>query len=400
MTPTIHRARWIMTEPGQWLENGWVTIRDHRIHEVERSSGPPHASDRIMDHGDGVLMPALVNAHTHVALADSARSHAAKGFVPWVQALISERNRQSPEDAIRTVQDGVKMLKDAGTGLVGEFGPHVPAAGVLESAGLHATVWLECLGNDRDLPPLPENSESVRNAYAGHAPHTTSPTLLKRVQATDHLLGQRFCLHLAESREEATFLQTGRGVWADFLTHMGIDFSTWGSYGKRPVQMALEKGLLDQNTLAVHLLQINTSEMAEFAQTGALVCLCPRSNQRLHRKLPDIRGFLKAGIRPALGTDSLASVSTLNLFDEMRFIAEHYPDLDPDVILGFGTVNGAAALGYPDLGSLQPGNRSTMIYVDLEAMNPKQAAEALVSTENLQIHPISDDAPSGGHDAL
>ncbi len=388
MTPTNHRARWIMTEPGQWLENGWVTIRDHRIHEVGRSSGSTRAGHRIMDHGDGVLMPALVNAHTHVALSDSARSHAAKGFVPWVQALMSERNRQGPESTTRTVRDGVMTLKNTGTGLVGEFGPHIPVAKAFESAGLHATLWLECLGNDRDLPPLPENLETVRHAYAGHAPHTTSPALLKRVQAADHLLGRRFCLHLAESREEATFLQTGRGAWADFMTHMDIDFSTWGCFGKRPVQMAIERGLLDQNTLAVHLLQINTSEMAEFAQTGAQVCLCPRSNRRLHRQLPDIRGFLKAGIRPALGTDSLASVSTLSLFDEMRFIVEHYPGLDPDVILEFGTVNGAAALGYPDLGSLQPGNRSNMIYVDLEAMNPKQAAEALVSTENLQIHPI------------
>jgi aminodeoxyfutalosine deaminase len=388
MTLTIHRARWIMVEPGQWLENGWVAIKDHRIHNVSRGCVSPSADRRIIDHGDGILMPALVNAHTHITLSGSARPQAINGFIPWVQALISERNRQSLEEATQTVRDGAKALKNTGTGLLGDFGPHIPITGLLESTGLYATVWLECLGNDRELPPLPESHKTICHAYAAHAPHTSSPTLLKRVQAADHRLGQRYCLHLAESQAETQFLQEGKGAWADFMTHMGIDFSNWDCFGKRPVEMALEMGLLDQNTLAVHFLEINAKEMEEFAQTGAHVCLCPRSNRTLHHKLPDIHGFLKAGIRPAMGTDSLASVSTLSLFDEMRFIAEHYPGLNPDVILRFGTVNGAAALGYPDMGSFRPGNRSSMIYVDFEAKNPKEAAEALVSTKNLKVHPI------------
>jgi cytosine/adenosine deaminase-related metal-dependent hydrolase len=146
--------------------------------------------------------------------------------------------------------------------------------------------------------------------------------------------------------------------------------------------------LLDQNTLAVHLLEINFKEMEALVQTDSHVCLCPRSNWMLHRKLPNIDGFLKLGIQPALGTDSLASVSTLNLFDEMRFIHGRYPGLSPDVILGFGTINGARALGCPDMGSLRPGNRSAMIHVDLKAANAKQAAEAVVATEDLRVQPI------------
>lgn len=388
MTPIIHRARWVMAEPGHWIENGRVVIRENRILEVGGIGATTHTNGQIIDHGDGILMPALVNAHTHMTLSGSARSHAAGGFIPWVQAVITERNRQSPEEAARTVQENAAALKNTGTGLAGEFAPHVPVAMALKILRIQATVWLECLGNDRDLPVLPENTRTVRHAYGGHAPHTTSPGLLKRVQATDSHLGQRFCLHLAESRAETKFLQTGQGAWADFMTHMGIDFSRWNCFGKRPVEMALHGGLLDQNTLAVHLLEINSREMEAFAQTGAHVCLCPRSNWMLHRKLPNIEGFLKLGIQPALGTDSPASVSTLNLFDEMRFIHDRYPGLSPDVILGFGTLNGARAMGCPDMGSLRPGNRSAMIHVALKVNNPKQAAEALVSTDKPVLHPI------------
>lgn len=388
MTPIIHRARWIMTEPGHWIENGRVVVRENRILEVGGIGASRSIDGRIIDHGDGILMPALVNAHTHISLSGSARSHTTKGFIPWVQALIADRNHQGPEEAARTVQEGAAALKNTGTGLVGEFGPHVPVAMALKTLRILATVWIECLGNDRDLPSLPEDTRTVRHAYGGHAPHTTSPTLLKRVQAADTRLGQRFCLHLAESREEVEFLQTGQGLWADFMTHMGIDFSQWNCFGKQPVEMAFDRGLLDQNTLAVHLLEIDLKEIEALAQTGAHVCLCPRSNWALHQKLPDIQGFLKAGVQPALGTDSLASVSTLSLLDEMRFIHDRYPGLNPDVILGFGTINGARALGCPDMGSLRPGNRSAMIHVDLNVNHPKQAAEALVSMKNLVLHPI------------
>ncbi len=388
MIPVIHRARFVMTEPGRWLENGWVVVNGNRISEVSRGSVSPSADRRIIDHGDGILMPALVNAHTHISLSGHARHQASEGFTKWVEAVITARNRQSPEDAARTVQDGAKALKNTGTGLVGEFGPHVPVAMALKMLRLHATVWLECLGNDRDLPALPENTPTIRHAYAGHAPHTTSPTLLKRVQAADSRLEQRFCFHLAESRAEVEFLQTGQGEWSDFMSHMGIDFSNWDCFGKKPVEMALEMELLDQNTLAVHLLEINAKEMENFAQTGAHACLCPRSNWMLHHQLPDIEGFLKLGIQPALGTDSLASVTTLSLFDEMRFIHDRFPKLSPDVILAMGTRNGARALGYPDLGTLRPGSRSAMIYVDLNVANAKEAAEALVSTENLSVNPM------------
>jgi len=399
MNPIIHRARWIMTEPGRWIENGCVVIEGNRIMEISGAGAATHQG-QIIDHGPGILMPALINAHTHAALSESARPHAPEGFIKWVECLIKDRNGQTLKEAEATLQKSVRALRASGTALVGEFGPHIPVARSFETAGLHANVWMECLGNDRELPPLPENGNTVRHAWAAHAPHTTSPTLLKRVQETDARLGRRFCLHLAESREELEFLQEGKGAWADFMTRMGIDFSGWNCFGKRPVEMALETGLLNKNTLAVHLLEITSREMAEVAQTGAHVCLCPRSNRMLHRKLPDIEGFLKLGIQPAIGTDSLASTPTLSIFDEMRFIHDHFPNLAPDVILQMGTINGGRAMDCPNMGTLRQGSQSPMIYVELDAKSAKTAAESLVSTQNLALKPIFHQPLQGEHHAL
>jgi cytosine/adenosine deaminase-related metal-dependent hydrolase len=175
------------------------------------------------------------------------------------------------------------------------------------------------------------------------------------------------------------FLATGKGEWADFLQEMRRDFSAWGCWGRRPVDLAARLGLLDGDTLAVHCLLVTPEEVQLLARSGSHLCLCPRSNWSLHGRLPDISAFFEAGIAPALGTDSLASTESLSMFDEMRFVAGRYPMLSPDAILAMVTVNGARALRRPDLGTISPGQTARLIYVDLEAATAAQAAERLVS---------------------
>jgi cytosine/adenosine deaminase-related metal-dependent hydrolase len=129
----------------------------------------------------------------------------------------------------------------------------------------------------------------------------------------------------------------------------------------------------------VHLLQVNEAETSLLAQTGTSACLCPRSNLLLHRQLPDISGLLAVGLAPALGTDSLASTPSLSLFDEMAFVIERYPELSPDSLLAFTTINAAKALGRSDLGAVEPGKRARLIYVDLVAASRQAAALQLAA---------------------
>ena len=115
MTLTVHRARWIMVDPEHWIENGAIVMMGNRIQEVLNNI-PKSVDGPVMDHGSGVLMPALVNAHTHISLSGHARTRTSEGFAKWVEALIAERNAQPCEEAVRTVQDGAKALKSSGDG--------------------------------------------------------------------------------------------------------------------------------------------------------------------------------------------------------------------------------------------------------------------------------------------
>jgi cytosine/adenosine deaminase-related metal-dependent hydrolase len=368
-----------MRSPGSWLADGTVTVAHGRVVEVE-SATRTTASILTMDHGRGVIMPGLVNAHTHLSLsALSGKIEIGEGFLTWIRKLVEVRRNLPPDAVTAAMEAAVNRLQEAGVALVGEFGPHIPVAPALAAAGIAGTIWLEFLGNEQDLPPLPPSVGEVDFAYAGHAPHTSSPSLLRHIKEIDRRLGRRFSLHLAESSEEMEFLATGNGEWAGFLQEMGRDFSAWGCWGRRPVELAAQLGLLDEDTISVHCLFVRPEEVQLLARSGSHLCLCPRSNWSLHGRLPDIPAFLEAGLAPALGTDSLASTESLSMFDEMRFLAGRYPMLSPDTILAMATVNGARALGRLDLGTISPGQTARLVYVDLEAATATQAAERLVN---------------------
>jgi cytosine/adenosine deaminase-related metal-dependent hydrolase len=333
-----------------------------------------------------VILPALVNAHTHLSLSGLAgKVPWGKGFLAWIQDLMSARQVLRGGEAGDAAESAALRLKAGGVGLVGEFGPHFPVADAMGRADLWGTVWLEFFGNRKSLPPLVQPVGGVRFAYAGHAPNTVSPALLRYLKERDSELGLPYCLHLAESVEETEFLATGKGPWADFLERSGMRFSHWDCWGRRPVELAGELGLLDQGTLAVHLLQAHSEDMTVLSRSGVNVCLCPRSNLNLHGMLPDIQGFLAAGVEPALGTDSLASVESLSIWDEMRFVAQRYQAIRPDMVLAMGTANGARALGRGDLGRIEPGATARLIYVEMEARTAAEAAERLVHLPPVRV---------------
>jgi cytosine/adenosine deaminase-related metal-dependent hydrolase len=175
------------------------------------------------------------------------------------------------------------------------------------------------------------------------------------------------------------FIGSGRGPWAEFLTSRGIDFSAWGLPARSPVAHLDNLEILNERTLAVHLLQADRADLDILERRRTAVCVCPRSNQALHGRLPDIPALLTRGICLCLGTDSLASAPSLDVFDEMAFIASHYDSIDPAQILQMATVNGAAALGQAFTGTLETGSEPLMVYVPVRCADRHQIIETLVN---------------------
>jgi aminodeoxyfutalosine deaminase len=364
--PAVFRAGWVIRDPGTILNNAGIAVADGKITRVL----DPVPKDRsVTDCGPGILMPALVNAHLHLELsALKNRLPLGKGFAPWVEALLRERDQTGTRALADAAQTTVSTLQDLGVGLVGEVSTLGITKDLVSNQQLAGIWFREYLGEGREVPDLVQHFPLSISA-AGHAPHTTAPDRLVFLKSQTRKAGLFFSIHVAESDVEMDFINHSPRrtctEWQQFLKSRGIDAGTWPVGNKTPVAYLKGLGVLGPDTLAVHLLQVTEKDLDILAKTRTRICLCPRSNTNLHGRLPDIESMLKRDLAPALGTDSLASCESVSIFDEMAFVRQQYPGISPADVLAMATKNGAWALGLgQDYGTLDPGRQSTFIYLD------------------------------------
>ena len=387
-----HRAKWIVAGSDRIIENGYIRLENGIITEVSASSAPVGS----VDHGDGVLMPPLINAHTHLDLSlFKGCCHTESGFEHWVRRIIALKESADPDEIGKEAGKAASKMAESGTLYAGDIcsngffeqfpvkgAPRFLAGGVrfreflgtMEPAGMELTA----------IPFSRDKLSGWMDSFACHAPHTCSPGVLKTVKQKARKNNLPFSIHLAESGQEAEFITTAKGKWAELLTERGIDFSDWGLPAESPVVHAHSLGLLDHRTLAVHLLQASNEDFDIIANSGAKACLCPRSNMNLHGRMPDLFRMIQKGIQPAIGTDSLASCDTLSVLDEMSFIALHLPGISPEILLNMATIYGARALGIEKTaGELDVGKPGWMVYLPVTASNSTALLEKITGYESI-----------------
>jgi cytosine/adenosine deaminase-related metal-dependent hydrolase len=373
-----HRAGWVIQDPDTILQDAMIHVCKGRVTAVK--TGRNTGQDPVVDHGSGVLMPALINAHTHLELgALKGRLPVGQGFATWVRHLIHLREKLSRKELETGILDGIGELLSTGCGAVGEISTLGLSRGPFLQSLLRGIWFREYIGN-REKNGAPPEIPTDRESLAGHAPHTTAPDLLIALKQETGRFRLPFSIHLAESGDESEFIRSKAGRWADLLQTRGIDFSTWPLPAPSPVRYLHRLNVLDEKTLAVHLLQADHDDFRILSERGTSVAVCPRSNQRLHRQLPDLTGMFAGGLNICLGTDSPASCDSLSLFDEMAFTARHFPMLSPRTILEMATTNGARALGLEKTcGRLFPGSRADCLYLPLSATKPDDILGQIVT---------------------
>lgn len=156
--------------------------------------------------------------------------------------------------------------------------------------------------------------------------------------------------------------------------------------GKRPVAYFLSLNLSDQSFLLAHVNYINDEELGALAKTNHSVVFCPRSHRFFGHRPHRFREMLTAGINVSLGTDSLASNSSLSILDEMRFLHRQFGDLAPETILEMATVNGAKAIGWSDkIGIIEKGKEADLTAILLENSKRDPLTDVLKSEEQPKL---------------
>lgn len=354
-----------------------VAVADGRITELldAEAARQKYRPAVVVDRPGHVLIPGLINAHTHAAMtlfrgiADDLplNTWLSDGIWPhekrWASAeLVRDGTRHAIAEMLKC---GVTCFSDQ------YFFPEVVAATAVE---LHmramvgtpvidfATAWsgdaADCLQKGIDLVhdryvdhPL------VSTCFAPHSTYVVSDVAFRDLRVLADQLDARIQIHLHESAEEVR--------------------QSLQSTGRRPFERLSDLGLVNSSLLAVHAVHMTDTELARMADAGVAVAHCPHSNLKLASGIARVSAMQAAGVTVALGTDGAASNNTLDMLAEMRTAAllakaasGNAAALPAAAALRMATIDGARALGLSDtIGSIEPGKWADLTCIDLQSLN-------------------------------
>jgi cytosine/adenosine deaminase-related metal-dependent hydrolase len=358
----ILRARVVVPVARAPIPDGAVLIRRNRIAAVGPWRDFSAAPGPVVDLGQAALLPGLVNAHCHLDYTDMAGLFPPpKVFTDWLKLLNATKAGWTRSDYSQSWRHGAQMLLDTGATTVGDI-EAVPdlLPGVWQTTPLRVLSFLEMIGIGRRPAPVIVRETMARIAslpgapwrpgLSPHAPYSTIPKLLRLSAAAARRRRWRIATHVAESALEFDMFTRRQGEMFDWLRRNARDMSDCG-HGS-PVEHLHRCGMLGPNLLAVHANYLEPRDAALLGGARASVAHCPRSHFYFRHKPFPLRALRRAQVNVCLGTDSLASVCKtprqtlqLNMFEEMRVLAESDSAPRPLEILQMATLNGARALG-------------------------------------------------------
>jgi cytosine/adenosine deaminase-related metal-dependent hydrolase len=386
----IRRARWVLPIDRAPVEGGWVESHDGRVTRLGHGKPPGPAGDL----GDVALLPGLVNAHTHVELSWMAgRVPPASSMNEWIRTLMQVRRHGVPggrDEELAAARAAAAEMVATGTTLVGDVSNGLLTPRVLADAGLRGVVFHELLGFSHPDPvgavrdawermsktPGVVSSDAYRDATAraggligsvvAHAPYSVSPALFRAIAVSRR--GAPLSVHLAESVEEVEFLRTGRGPIRDMLEQLGVWTDFWEVPRCDPAEYLTGLGYLQPGTIVAHGVHLTDAGLDRLRDARAVIVTCPRSNVWVGTGPPRLSHFYASGVPVAIGTDSLASSPSLNLFDELAELRRFAPEVDAARLLESATRIGAEALGFgARFGTIAAGKDAALVAVDIPA---------------------------------
>lgn len=361
-------ARWVLPIAGPPIERAAVLLGpDGRVEAVGPDAAVPRPPD-VPGEGfaDGILLPGLINTHTHLELTGFDLGPLEPDFGTWIGRVRAIKETRSAEEFLAAARLGLADCYAAGVTTVADTGDSGSVIRAMDEAGASGIAYQEVFGPHpaqmaESLAGLRARTEAlgrfaggrVRLGLSPHAPYTVSGPLYAAVAewaARDRL---PLAVHLAESRAESELLERGSGRFAEAWRRREIPILA--GPGRSPVEWLDQHGVLGERTLCIHVVQAGAADLRRLAHRGCAVAHCPLSNAVHGHGTAPLAEFLSHGLRVGVGTDSVLSVSRLDLLAEAR-AARALAGLDAESALALCTLGGAGALGLDgETGSLEVG---------------------------------------------
>jgi cytosine/adenosine deaminase-related metal-dependent hydrolase len=407
----VYTARYLLPVSSPLVRDGAVAIDAERIVQagplakVLESVGE---AAEVRELGEVVLLPGLINAHTHLELSWLGRDPLPTGdYAGWLAELLKRRDGADVEAARSAAEESLRQMTARGTVAVADVANDSWIAPLIARSAMHGIVFHELYGLYSDGaeaaleqaaqsleswgadPDVAAAGDRLRIALTPHAPHTTSTPLLRALAGRSAACGDPLTIHVAESEAEVALLRDGSGPLVELYRELDFWDPQWKPPAASPVGHLHRLGLFSPRTLAVHCVHLDAQDHSLLQAGRVTVVTCPRSNRWLGVGIAPIPRLLKAGVPVALGTDSLASNDNLDLFAEMAALREAHPELAPAAILRMATLNGARALGIEArLGSIDAGKLALLNVVPLA--DPEQKPFEAVCSNPADVYRLAD----------
>jgi len=382
-----YTAEWVLPISSPPIHQGVVIVRNTRITAVGRAAdlGDALASAHVVPLGNAVLMPGLVNAHTHLELTAMRGFLEGLDFRDWLRTLtLARRDCFDADSLLDSSRFGILEALTHGITTCADTTESGQPLHAMREMGVRGIGYIEVFGPDpsqaqESLAGLQRSTSVFRNhdtelvhtGVSPHAPYTVSAQLFRDVAAFARSEQLPVAVHIAESEAETRFVRDGLGPFADRLRARGIQVAP---QARSPIDLLDSTGVLDTHPLLIHAIQVDERDLVRIVDHGASIVHCPISNAKLGQGVAPLHRMLAAGVRTGLGTDSVASNDRMDMLTEARQAALFHalnagaPDsLPAHDALALATIGGARALGLEDrVGTLTVGKDADLAAFPLD----------------------------------
>lgn len=380
-------APWLLPINAAPIHHGAVLIDDRgRIVAVGVEAAVPRPEGADVQHFEyAVLLPGLVNTHTHLELTGLGENGEETSFRTWLRSVIDLRGARTPEQLYNAAITGIKNNWASGVTTICDTGSSGAVIAALHHSQASGIAHHEVFG------PHPEQFDSVMPEYirsldqlahhatgrvtlglSPHAPYSVSGRLYRATADLARAHGAPIAIHIAESPAESALLNDFSGEFAEMFRERGIPRPSETPI--TPMQWVAHHGVLGERTLCIHAVQVDAPDIELMVQSHSAVAHCPRSNRHHHGTDAPLRNLIDSGLRIGLGTDSELSVAPPNLLAEARAAALLAGWSDTQSLRAL-TLGGAEALGLDgECGTLAPGKWADIVAIRVGVtVNPEQA---------------------------
>ena len=367
---TAYRCRNLVTmDSGEFVDGAFV-VDENLFGPVGKAADVlPHHHGEVIDLGDVIVLPGLINAHCHLEYSLlRGVILPSRNFPQWIGRINALKRSLTDIDYVSGIEQGFHELRRYGVTTVLNIlsapqvmpllsRPPIRSWFCLELIDVRPRPWIDDYAFGSWLFFEPPKSWLGGFGLSPHAPYTTSAELYRLSNEYAQSLQMPLTTHVSESSAEYEMFALGRGELFDFLQKMGRKMDDCGAMS--PLRYLLSSNLIGKHCVIVHANELDQADFALLAQPewrSLSIVHCPKSHRFLHHNRFSMEKLCEIGLNVCIGTDSLASNDSLNLFSEMRTAHRNHPSLTSLDLVKMVTVNPAKALQQDDrLGRIAPG---------------------------------------------